>query len=451
MDLWNIGVMGLGIPLCAMLLALGLSKASRYGEGMEKNLKEYKKKSKKVTFYGLFGQGNLGNECTLQAIIYNTRKYFPDAELSCICYRPRKAKVIHNMSTFPIRGLPDKVWSDQDSPALRLLRRAFIGIPMRLVYLVRSLKMLMRTDVLVVPGTGFLSDAYTSSFGWPYDIFIWSLMAKLCRCRLFYVSVGAGPLYHSLSKWFIKLALSLADFRSYRDNSTIEYLRDVGLATNNDRVYPDLAFSLADAAAPQVDSCKRHRPVVGIGLMSDPGRLIVENPTSGMYLNYLHKLVIVGKWLLARGYEIRLLIGDVQDKTATQEFKRLMKEHTGICNEGQSVDEPVFSVEDLLLQLAATDAVVATRFHNILLALLLNKPVISICFHHKCASLMSNMGLSEYCQDINNLDSDRLIEQFCDLERNAEKLRPLIRQKREEFRKALDEQYNFIFNDMWRE
>jgi polysaccharide pyruvyl transferase WcaK-like protein len=60
---------------------------------------------------------------------------------------------------------------------------------------------------------------------------------------------------------------------------------------------------------------------------------------------------------------------------------------------------------------------------------------------------MNQMGLSEYCQDINHLDADKLIEQFCDLEKNAEKLRPRIKQKTEEFRRALDEQYNIIFNN----
>jgi len=114
------------------------------------------------------------------------------------------------------------------------------------------------------------------------------------------------------------------------------------------------------------------------------------------------------------------------------------------CDEGRIIDEPVFSAEQLLSQIAATDIVVATRFHNVLLALLCNKPVIAISFHHKCESLMSAMGLSAYCQDINDLKADKLIENFCDLETNGDKLKPLIREKVMEFREALDEQYNLI-------
>ena len=174
----------------------------------------------------------------------------------------------------------------------------------------------------------------------------------------------------------------------------------------------------------------------------------VEKTTSADYAAYLDSLVDFVRWLLARDYNVRLLIGDVADIPATREFTALLKERSVRYEEGRVIDEPIASVEDLLKQLAATDFVVATRFHNVLLALLLNKPSIAISFHHKCSSLMSQMGLSEYCQDINRLNADKLIEQFCDLEKNADRLRPLIKDKAEEFRSALDEQYNRIFKDL---
>ena len=61
---------------------------------------------------------------------------------------------------------------------------------------------------------------------------------------------------------------------------------------------------------------------------------------------------------------------------------------------------------------------------------------------------MSAMGLSEYCLDINDFKAEMLIAKFCDLKTNVSKLKPLIREKVREFRKALDEQYKFIFNHM---
>ena len=112
------------------------------------------------------------------------------------------------------------------------------------------------------------------------------------------------------------------------------------------------------------------------------------------------------------------------------------------------MDDPTISVEDLLSQIAATDIVVATRFHNVLLAVLCEKPVLSISFHHKCESLMRAVDLSDYCIDINDLKSDKLIEKFCELERNAEEIKLLVAEKVKVFREALDEQYRLIVKHM---
>jgi len=58
---------------------------------------------------------------------------------------------------------------------------------------------------------------------------------------------------------------------------------------------------------------------------------------------------------------------------------------------------------------------------------------------------MDAMGLSEYCLDINDLQVDRLIQKFWDLEMNANDIKPLIKEKTGHFREALAEQYEFIF------
>jgi polysaccharide pyruvyl transferase WcaK-like protein len=181
--------------------------------------------------------------------------------------------------------------------------------------------------------------------------------------------------------------------------------------------------------------------------MESFGKHGIDGSSTLIYRRYLDTLAIFVTWLLAHEYDVRLLIGDTCDRAVTQEFRHLLNERLSTHDAGRIIDEPAVSVGHLLSQLAAIDLVVATRFHNVLLALLLDKPVISISFHHKCASLMSQMGLSEYCQDISELQADKLIEQFCQLEKNAGSLRPMIRQKAEGCRKALDEQYNLIFED----
>jgi polysaccharide pyruvyl transferase WcaK-like protein len=160
---------------------------------------------------------------------------------------------------------------------------------------------------------------------------------------------------------------------------------------------------------------------------------------------YLKKLVVFGEWLLKHEYDIRLLTGDLGDRQVVEEFKCLLSARIGVYAGYRIVDNPVSSVDELLSELSATDIVVATRFHNILLALVLNKPVISISFHHKCASLMKEMGLSKYCYDIDHMNPGELIEQFQEAERNAATLKSVIGEKVEQSRKVLAEQYAHIF------
>jgi len=79
---------------------------------------------------------------------------------------------------------------------------------------------------------------------------------------------------------------------------------------------------------------------------------------------------------------------------------------------------------------------------------LLNKPVVALSYHEKIASLMAGVGMGNYCQDIDRLDVDVLVQQFLELEKNADIVKPVIEEKVEQYRKALDRQYAHIFNHL---
>ena len=406
-------------------------------------MKKGDKKPKRICFYGHFGSPNFGNESTLLAFLSQLRRLLPEANVVCACTGPETLIETREIEAVPISRTLLKRWNPRTA-VTAWLRRVFVGLPSELWRGLDAFKTLNGTDMLIIPGTGLLTDAFGLMAWGPYNLFKWSLIAKICRCKVLFVSVGAGPVYSVLGKYFVKSALSLADYRSYRDNASLDYLKRIGFTTNSDGIYPDLAFSLPQAVLPRDSDKRGKRSIVGLGLMLHAAMYSTVGPASVAYSAYLECLVAFVRWLLARDYDVRLLVGEVSDRGASDEFKSLLKASLGQYDEGRIIDQPALSLEQLLPQIAATDIVVATRFHNILLALVLNKPVISISFHHKCASLMAEMGLSDYCQDINHMNAGRLIEQFQDVERNAEKLKTVIRQKVEESRKALDEQYSLI-------
>ena len=121
-----------------------------------------------------------------------------------------------------------------------------VGVPSELWRWVNSIRTLWGTDALVVPGTGLLRMLSLSTAG-VHDLFRWSIAARLCRCKILFVSVGAGPLYSRAGRFFVKTALSKADFRSYRDESSLRYLEGISFRAGNDPVYPDLSFSLPES------------------------------------------------------------------------------------------------------------------------------------------------------------------------------------------------------------
>jgi len=411
------------------------------------NVRQSEGEEKRICFFGHFGTLNIGNESTLQAILYHLHRLLPKAEVACICTCPEVLAADRKIRTFPIVGMIVRR-RNLRNPLAKLLRKIFIGMPSELCRWLNAFRTLRGTDMLIIPGTGLLTDAFGLE-GWgPYNLFKWTLMAKLGRCKVVFASVGAGPINTLLGKFFVKTALSLADFRSFRDQSSLQCIKGIGLRANNDLTYPDLVFSLPDTALPAYAGNGKCKRIVALGLMEYAGRYSTEIPSSQTHRPYLEILLVFVKWLLDHNYDIRLLIGDQGDTSVTREFKHLLKARLGVYDENRIIDQPALSVEQLLPQIAEADIVVATRFHNVLLALLLNKPVIAISFHHKCESLMSEMGLAEYCHDINHINASRLIEQFQDVEKNTEKLKRGIRQRVEQSRKALDEQYDLIFKGL---
>jgi polysaccharide pyruvyl transferase WcaK-like protein len=402
-------------------------------------------KRQSITLFGNFGTQNLGNEYTLKAILHNVRKAFPNAALSCVCPGPQDASATHHIPAFQMSSryaMPSRPGALSKNPLVKLLRRVFVRLPLELVEWFKAFRILKGTGMLVMTGTGMLGDFGIGPLELHYEILKWALLAKVRGCKLLFVSVGAGPLAHPVSRLIVKAALSLADYRSYRDTFSKDYLGRIGFETGPDRVYPDLAFSLR----PDVPSSpRRHETarVVGVGLMDYYGRRSRPEEGEDLYRRYLEKMTAFVGWLLDRDYTVQLLIGDVSYDTRIKgDLRTMLRERAPADGaKGEVVEAEVSSVEQLIAQLAKTDVVVATRFHNIALALMLNKPVVALSYHEKVAALMSGIGLSEYCQEIDAPGVDDLVERFTRLERNARTARSLIERKAEEYRNALDEQY----------
>jgi polysaccharide pyruvyl transferase WcaK-like protein len=403
--------------------------------------------TKKVAFFGIFGVQNLGNECTLQAILHHARMRFGDRELFAISFKAADTAARHHLPAFPV------TWQDfsQVSPGslAKFFRIVFKRVPGELLDWAKAVRRLRGTGLLVMTGTGMLTDYSTHAFGYPYHVFRWALAARLAGCKVRFVGVGVGPLYELMSRCFVRWALRLADYRSFRDEFSRNRISNV-FDSSRDHVFPDLAFSLPQNIFPVPPSRPHHKRQIGLGIMDHRDiHQFTSAEQETAYFAYLNKMCEFVEWLVRHGYEVRILQGDAKHDVAPRAELRSRLEARGIAyGEAGIIDEGSSSVEELLSQLAQVDIVMSPRFHNLLLGLMMNIPAISISYDPKSDALLEGIGLGKYRQELFSLDVKLLIRQLMEMEENLEDVKPMIRKRVNQYRRLLENQYDWIFGDL---
>ncbi len=141
------------------------------------------------------------------------------------------------------------------------------------------------------------------------------------------------------------------------------------------------------------------------------------------YLETMTRFVL---WLVENNRPVRLFTSDSADAPVVAQILASVRARHPDVTGSQVVAEPVTSMAELLRQTACVGTAVATRYHNVLFALLFSRPTLSIGYAAKHDELMAEMGMARYCQPARSLDLERLIEQFAELESGAAELRSVI-------------------------
>jgi polysaccharide pyruvyl transferase WcaK-like protein len=396
----------------------------------------------KIGIFGLFGNGNAGNDGSLEAMVAFLRRARPDAELTCICAcipgAPEQVSANLGLRAIPL-ALPKPM-----SGLLRMLDTLSFRVPRQLASLVRAISCARSLDALIAPGTGVLDDFTDRPSGMPLALFGWCLAAKLCGTSIALVSVGAGPIQHPISRWLIKSAAGMARYRSYRDAKSKAFMESIGFDTRNDAVYPDIAFELPVPPLPGRQLADGERFTVGVGVMAYLGWRDADPRGAAIYAAYLEKMTKFVLWLTDRGHCVRILTGQVADRRLVDDLvRRVAVARPGLPHNRLLADQS-HSLHDLMRQIAETDVVVATRFHNVVCALKMEKPTISIGYGQKHDALMAEMGLGRFCQHIERLDFDLLIEQFTQLISNRQRCEQSIRATKVAYGERLERQRSLL-------
>lgn len=386
----------------------------------------------RVGLFGVIGTDNIGNEGMLEAVVSYLRAEHPDAVLDFMCTGPEKVTARYGAPAISMN------WYQQyeqrvSGVAAIMLRTLGKGIDA-----VRVASWVRRHDVVIVPGAGVLEATLPVGPWWyPYAMFLLSASGKLFRTKVALVSVGASVLSQRLTRVFFTQAAKLAFYRSYRDTGSYDAMSQAGIDVTRDHVYPDLAFALPVPPVGPGDPL-----TVGVGVMDYHGTNDDRREADQIHAAYVEKMKRFVRWLADSGYRIKLFGGDnLWDDSLVREIIADLRAHRPQLEPMCAVAAPATSLDELMRELASVGTVVAIRYHNVLCALKLCKPTLSISYARKHDLLMAEMGLSEYCQFANTFDVDRLIEQFMDLTSRAPQLTHRMAERNAEKAQRLEQQF----------
>jgi polysaccharide pyruvyl transferase WcaK-like protein len=404
------------------------------------------------------GGGNLGDDATLAAVAANIRRRWPNVEIVAFSMNPHDTEKRHGIMSHPIRR---KGWSIGYKPAgteatltetVKALTRkygaifyllkaanALVRLPSEVLrelsFLASSRRNIKSVDLLIISGGGGLTEK-DGPWGFPYTIFKWVVLARSAGVRCMFLNLGAGPLTQPLSKFFVTRALLAADYVSFRDNKSRALVYGIGFRRKS-RVFPDSVYGLEVATT---------KTQIGFAPMPYPDRGprgYRAEKDQIFYDEFIRKLAMFASWLVGQSYALTIFGTDIGvDPRAIEDLQMALRSNHGITASQYSVNQPA---DDLLATMSGVDYVVTCRFHGVVFAHLLNKPVLAIAHHQKVVDLMTDLELSSYCVDIRDFDLKLLTERFASMVINADEIKSRMAASLTRNKQRLTSQFDELF------
>ena len=407
----------------------------------------------------------------MDAVADNIKLRLPAAEIVALSMNPDDTETRHGIISHPVRR---KGWSIGYTPGeaegplketLKALTRkyrtvfyvlkaanAVVRVPSEvfdeLSFLASSRRNIRSFDLLIICGGGQLTER-DGPWAFPYTIFKWVVLARSAGVRCIFLNVGAGPLAHPLGKFFVTRALLASDYVSFRDEKSQVLVEEIGF-TGESRVYPDSAYALEDATTNGSPLERCAQPIVGFAPMPYPGprdKYLAEKDHI-VYHEFILKLASFAAWLADQSYTLTFFGTDIGvDPLAIEDLQTALLSRHGVATPQYIVNKPAKSTHDLLATISGVDYVVTCRFHGVVFAHLLNKPVLAIAPHPKVRDLMTDLDLSSYCVDVQNFDEKLLEERFASMVTNAKEIKSRMALSLEKNRQLLKTQFDELFSN----
>jgi len=356
-----------------------------------------------VGFIGKLGAGNYGNDGSLEALLAHLRECHHSVDFDCMAAGP---DVVQERYGIPAVDLSwDRGGPRSGIPLVdRTVTAARVGIGVG-VDAFRIARWTRRHSLAIVPGMGtFESTMQVRPWQTPWSLFVLAMSARAFKVGLAITSVGASRPRDPVTRLLLRQTLRMASHRSFRDEHSRTAAAEMGVDTSRDTVLPDLAFALP--TPPRRDG---RSGTLGLGVIAWHGAESERSLADAIHVRYrgaMHDLL--GR-LVDGGHTVRLLVGDDIDVPVATGIRDAVLAERPQLDETAILFDPVATLGHYMAQVADLDAVVASRFHNVLCALKCGVPTIAIGYGEKHRVLMEHFGVGRFTHDIRTLDVDELV------------------------------------------
>ena len=309
-------------------------------------------------------------------------------------------------------------------------------------------RFLRMQDLVIVSGGGQLNEEWGGPWSHPFSLFKWAVLARIARVPYVIVSVGVGKVRSKTSRLFLRVALRLARYRSYREKNSLGFAASLLKRGNGDSVVPDLAFSLLPSEvfpSAGIRAIAQGRPTIAIS------PIIYANPRfwpyqdRSLYARYVSQLARVVAELLARDYFLVIACSSLgDDETVIPELLGRLDDQSKKRLPEQLYIPSTPTWRDLVATFRDVDFLIVSRLHSAILGFVAEKPTVAISFDPKVDWVMEDLGQTDYLLHIGDFTAEAVIAALDRAKMRGDFIAEQMRSYRRETLSACAKQYDAL-------
>ncbi|SHF77801.1 polysaccharide pyruvyl transferase CsaB [Caldanaerobius fijiensis DSM 17918] len=360
----------------------------------------------RVVISGYYGFGNTGDEAILRAIVNSMKSERPDLDIIVLSNNPAETAKMHDVKAINRMDIRS-IWTT-----------------------------LSHSDMLISGGGGLLQDVTSFRNILYYSGIIY--MAWLLKKPIMYYANGVGPINIGFNRLLVRNISNKAQVITVRDLLSKRQLDEIGVKTD--------VFITADPAF----------------LLKVPEDINVEDiyEKEGIPLNNKILGISIRKW---KNFDyVKEALKDFVNKVRNIEdfnivFLPMQKnEDLRACEEisrdleRSYVIKGNYDVYEVLGIVSKFDYMIGMRLHAMIFSVLNGVPVIGISYDPKIDNFFNIIG-QQYLNHIDEVNSERLLNQFLDVVMHKNEISRCLKRKAEELRQKAMENNKIAFSVLERQ